>query len=279
MKSLIIKKEKTEKNKLIKLTNALTKRKIKYDILDYSNVDEFYSEIHKDSYKNTYDLLISYGGDGTILKSARVARKLNIPILGVNVGTLGFLTSIHDISRLDNYIDKILHKDYYVDKRFMLEVKVYRDMKKVFMSYAVNETTITPISYRKMGRYYLHINNTKSIFNEYRSDGLIIASPTGSTAHSLSAGGPIVEPTVNCFIVTAVCPHAFNQRSIIICDDKKIYVTIVNENQVIDVDGRIDMNLYKGDIVEVSKLKKPILYITFDEHDYLSNVKNKIKNM
>ncbi len=279
MKSLIIKKEKTEKNKLIKLTNALTKRKIKYDILDYSGVDEFYGEIHKDSYKNTYDLLISYGGDGTILKSARVARKLNIPILGVNVGTLGFLTSIHDISRLDNYIDKILHKDYYVDKRFMLEVKVYRDMKKVFMSYAVNETTITPISYRKMGRYYLHIGNTKSIFNEYRSDGLIIASPTGSTAHSLSAGGPIVEPTVNCFIVTAVCPHAFNQRSIIISDDKKIYVTIVNENQVIDVDGRIDMDLYKGDIVEVSKLKKPILYITFDEHDYLSNVKNKIKNM
>lgn len=279
MKILIIKKSKVKNEYLTKLTTILKSNKCDFDIVDYNEVEEFYTMIHKKSFKNYYDILVSFGGDGTILKAARVARKLDIPILGINVGTIGFLTSINNIKQLKVYFEKFLKGDFLFEDRYMLCIEVSRDGKTIFKSYAVNEATLTSYNLRKMGKYDVRIGNIENEFNEYRADGLIVSSPTGSTAHSLSAGGPIVEPSVNCFVLTAICPHAFNERSIIISDKKSVFIKILNDGQLVDVDGRIENSLEVNDVVKVTKIKKAIKYIVFDDNNFLNNVKNKIRNI
>lgn len=279
MKILVIKKSKLKRTDLIKLSSVLKSKKCDFDVVDYNDVEEFYSVIHKKGFKNKYDILVSFGGDGTILKAARVARKLDIPILGINVGTIGFLTSINNMKQLKIYFEKFLNNDFIYENRYMLCIDVYRNEELIFTSYAVNEATITSYNLRKIGKYDVRIGDVNDEFNEYRADGLIISSPTGSTAHSLSAGGPIVEPSVNCFILTAICPHAFNERSIIVSDKKDVFIKILNDGQLVDVDGRIETKLNIDDIVKISKLKKPIRYIVFNKNNFLNNVKSKIRNI
>lgn len=279
MKVLIIKREKIKNTDLKKLLISLDKKNVKYELVEYNRVDEFYDDIHKKDFVNTYNILISLGGDGTILKSARVARKLNIPILGINVGTLGFLTSIKELKNVNTYIDLLIKKKYNLEERSMLSVEVFRDNDNIFLSYAVNEATITTQNLRKIGKYNVSIGSIENVFNEYRADGLIIASPTGSTAHSLSAGGPIVAPDVNCFIISAICPHAFNQRSIVVNGDSDIYVSILNEEQIVDIDGRVTCDLMQDDVVKISKLKRTVKYIVFNDNNFLNNIKNKIKSI
>ena len=279
MKALIIKKEKIKKQDSNKLLSTLDKKRIKYDIVEFNEVDDFYDEIHRKDFVNTYDILISFGGDGTILKAARVARKLNVPILGINAGTLGFLTCITDLKKLDIYFDMLQKKKYFIEERSMLSVEVYRDSQNIFLSYAVNEATITTQNLRKIGKYSVSIGKPENVFNEYRADGLIVATPTGSTAHSLSAGGPIVAPDVDCFIINAICPHTFNQRSIVVNGESDIFVTILNSEQLVDVDGRAICELMKDDIIKISRLKKTVKYITFNDNNFLNNIKNKIKSI
>ena len=153
MKVLIIKKTKIKNADLTKLTSILKNKKCEFDIIDYNEVEEFYSVIHKKDFKNSYDILVSFGGDGTILKAARVARKLDIPILGVNVGTIGFLTSINNMKQLKPYLEKFFKGDFVYEDRYMLCIDVYRNGKSIFKSYAVNEATLTPYNLRKMGKY------------------------------------------------------------------------------------------------------------------------------
>lgn len=278
MKSLVIVRENVEK-KLALLIKELKKKKISYDIIKFSLADDFYTKIHEKGFKNDYDILISFGGDGTILRSARIARKLDIPILGINAGTVGFLTSVNDISGISEALDRVKKKKYICDKRYMLDVKVIRNGKTIMNSYAVNEASIVTADLSIAGDYEISIDNENEVFNKYKADGIIVASPTGSTAYSLSAGGPIVAPDVDCFIITPVCPHAFNQRSLVVNDEKKIFVKILKDNQHVDIDGRVDENLMKNDIVMVTKLKKYVNYISFNENSFIKNIQNKIKNI
>lgn len=281
MKALVVVKNQIDKNKgdLQSLVKELEKRKISFYLINYDEVDNFYNKIHEKSFKNTFDILISFGGDGTILKSARIARKLDIPVFGVNVGTLGFLTSINDVKDIGKALDRIKKGDYLFEKREMLNVEVYRSNRKIFKAYAVNEATITTSNLCKMGKYNVYIGSNKDLFNEYRADGLIVASPTGSTAHSLSAGGPIVAPDVNCFILTAICPHAFNQRSVVICNKETISVEVKANSQIIDIDGRVEISLCMNDIVKIKKLNKIVKYIVFENNHFLTNIKSKIKRI
>ena len=281
MKALVVVKNQIDKNKgdLQSLVKELEKRKISFYLINYDEVDNFYNKIHEKSFKNTFDILISFGGDGTILKSARIARKLDIPVFGVNVGTLGFLTSINDVKDIGKALDRIKKGDYLFEKREMLNVEVYRNNRKIFKAYAVNEATITTSNLCKMGKYNVYIGSNKDLFNEYRADGLIVASPTGSTAHSLSAGGPIVAPDVNCFILTAICPHAFNQRSVVICNKETISVEVKANSQIIDIDGRVEISLCMNDIIKIKKLNKIVKYIVFENNHFLTNIKSKIKRI
>lgn len=281
MKFLIVTRKLTTKTKknLVNIEKIIMKNKSSFDVLDFSDVESFYNAIHNKKYKNTYDVLISFGGDGTILKSARIARKLNIPILGINAGTLGFLTCLSDAKDFALYLDRILNKKVIYEKRDMLHIEVYRNGKDIFNKYAVNEATLTTNNLIKMGKYHVFVGDISKEFNEYRADGLIISNPTGSTGHSLSAGGPIVAPNVNCFIITPICPHAFNQRSIVINGDEKIYIRTSTDNQLIDVDGRASLELYTSDEVKITKLKNALRFITFEKNHFINNIKSKIRNI
>ena len=279
MKALVITKDNIEKKKakINLLIKKKKKNKIDYDIVGYSEVEAFYKKIHSKEFKNNINILISFGGDGTILKSARIARKLKIPILGINAGTIGFLTVVNDLKDIDKAISRLIKKDYSYIERSMLDVKVYRKGKKVFNSYAVNEATITTINISKMSKYKLYLGKEMNELTELSADGVIVATPTGSTAHSFSAGGPIVLYDVNCFIITPICPFTLNQRSYVVNSKKKVIVGVLNDNQFVDIDGRNNFDLLVGDEVEIIELKNKVQYIAFENNTFFENIRNKIK--
>ncbi len=279
MNILVVTKNNISKGKVTvkSLKSLLDKKKINYQIITFDEVEEFYDEIHDKNFKNSFDLLLSFGGDGTILKSARIARKLDIPILGVNAGTIGFLTSVNDFEGLEIAIDRIKKKDYLFEERSMIEAKVIRDEEEVFKAYAVNEATLMTSSLSKIGKYKMFIGEEKSLFTELNADGVIVATPTGSTAHSLSAGGPIVSPSVNCLIITPLYPHTLNQRSFVINDNKELRISVMSNRQVVDIDGRVNFELEKEDEVVIKRLKKTIKYIVFKNNNFLNTIKDKIK--
>lgn len=279
MNILVVTKNNISKGKLTvkTLKSLLEKKKINYQIITFDEVEDFYNEIHDKNFKNNFDLLLSFGGDGTILKSARIARKLDIPILGVNAGTIGFLTSVNDFKDLGIAIDRIKKKDYLFEERSMIETKVIRAEEEVFKAYAVNEATLMTSSLSKIGKYKMFIGEERSLFTELNADGVIVATPTGSTAHSLSAGGPIVSPSVNCLIITPLYPHTLNQRSFVINDNKELCISILANKQVVDIDGRVSFELEKDDEVVVKRLKKTIKYIVFKNNNFLNTIKYKIK--
>lgn len=279
MNILVVTKNNISKGKVTvkSLKSLLDKKKINHQIITFDEVENFYDEIHNKNYKNNFDMLLSFGGDGTILKSARIARKLDIPILGVNAGTIGFLTSVNNFEDLETAIDKIKKNDYLFEERRMIEVRVIRDEEEVFKAYAVNEATFMTSSLSKMGKYKMFIGEEKSLFTELNADGVIVATPTGSTAHSLSAGGPIVSPSVNCLIITPLYPHTLNQRSFVINDNKELCISIMASKQEVDIDGRVSFELQKDDEVVIKKLKKTIKYIVFKSNNFLNTIKDKIK--
>ena len=279
MNALIVKKNNItrKKDNINYLLESLNKHKISYTVIDYNEVEDFYKRIHNKDYKNKFNILISFGGDGTILKSARIARKLRIPILGVNAGTIGFLTAVNDLTDIDVAIKRIVKKEYNYIDRSMLDVKVYRDDKIIFNSYAVNEATITTINISKISKYKLFFGKENNILTELSADGVIIATPTGSTAHSFSAGGPIVLYDVNCFIITPICPFTLNQRSYVVNSKKSVNVEVLNNDQFVDIDGRINCDLLLGDRVVITEIKNKVKYIAFDNNTFFENIRNKIK--
>ena len=279
MKVLVVVKDNIDKKKakLGMLLKILDKKKINYEMIHFNEVEDFYKTIHSKKYVNDFDILLSYGGDGTILKSARIARKLDIPILGINAGTVGFLTVINDLNKIEYAIDKLKNKDYDLIERSMLDVRVYRKNKIVFNSYAVNEATITTINISKISKFILYIGKENNVFTELSADGVIIATPTGSTAHSFSAGGPIVTYDVNCFIITPICPFTLNQRSYVVNSKKDVTVEVLNEGQFVDIDGRINFDLSIGDRIVVKELKKKTKYVIFESDSFFTNIRNKIK--
>ena len=186
-----------------------------------------------DNLKKDIDLAIVTGGDGTFLKAARFYGRNNIPILGFNVGRLGYLAQAHP-DEIDFVLDKLKNKDYIVEKRTMLKALDYT---------ALNDIVIKGLNCARTSTIDLYINNKKLC--SYVADGLIVSTPTGSTAYSLSAGGPIVSPEVDCFLVIPICPHTLNTRPIVIPSDEEITIKALEKNQKLNVsfDGQVDITI------------------------------------
>ncbi|ADV33929.1 Probable inorganic polyphosphate/ATP-NAD kinase [Candidatus Blochmanniella vafra str. BVAF] len=167
---------------------------------------------------NLADLAIIIGGDGNILRAANILIRYNIKIIGINLGTVGFLADLHPKSALAE-LSKVLTGNFTNEKRFLLDVKIKRNNTVFKLGTAINEVILHTNTIRQLIKFKLYINN-KFIFSS-RSDGLIIATPTGSTAYSLSAGGPIVTPAINAVILIPICPHILSSRPIVV-DNKSI---------------------------------------------------------
>jgi NAD+ kinase len=194
------------------------------------------------------DLVIVLGGDGTLLSAARITAAVDVPLLGVNLGSLGFLTEV-PLQSLYTMLEAIATGRAAVERRSLMQVQlmrddVVRDSYLVFNDAVVNKTTLA-----RLNTYELYID--KAFVAAYRADGMIVATPTGSTAYSLSAGGPVLMPTVNAFVITPVAPHSLTHRPLVVPDSVEIEILLRSEEEVayLSLDGQPGFDLRDGDRV------------------------------
>ncbi len=221
------------------------------------------------------DLLIVLGGDGTILSVARSAHPFNVPIFGVNLGTLGFLAEV-TLPDLYEVLEKVLNGQFECENRMLLNACVWRDKKKVGDYHVLNDVVINKGALARIVNLEVRVNS--QYMTSYRADGLIIATPTGSTAYSLSAGGPIIHPSMDALVLSPICPFTLTNRSIVIPDQSLIQVELATENENVRVtfDGQEGCDMLRGDILEVKKAQTPIQLIQAPGKNYYQTLRNKL---
>jgi len=228
-----------------------------------------------DEIKNNADLLIVLGGDGTLISSNRIISGANIPILGVNLGRLGFLTETKVEEALDT-VKKVLSGNYRFDNRMKLISDIFYDEEKVFGIEVLNDIVINKGALARIIDIEVHIDN--QYVNTYRADGLIISTPTGSTAYTLAAGGPIVYPTLNSIILTPICPHSLTHRPIVIHDDSEIKIRILNDDEKVFItyDGQIGRKMSLKEEIFIYKSPQPVKLIVSQKRNYFALLKEKL---
>lgn len=239
------------------------------DILDGKSIE-------KDQMPSLVDLIIVFGGDGTMLSVARLIGGKNIPILGINLGGLGFITEINKDELYESF-DRILAGKYSIEDRIMLNAFVYRNNERIADFLVLNDVVINKGTLARIIDLEVFVN--KIYVTKFKSDGLIISSPTGSTAYSLSAGGPILYPTLNCIIITPICPHTLTHRSIVLPDSFTIEVVLGSdiEDVVLTLDGQAGFSLKKEDRVEIRKSEFKTKIIMPPDRDYFQVLRKKLK--
>ncbi|SFV59149.1 NAD kinase [hydrothermal vent metagenome] len=218
------------------------------------------------------DFLVSLGGDGTLLSLVRRSYGYNKPVLGINAGNLGFLADIK-IDEVDEFLDLLLIGEYRIDDRMMIEGYIERaNNKKSF--YAFNDVVITRPTISKMAQIDASIDG--ELFNRYSGDGLIIATPTGSTAYSMAAGGPIIYPLTKALIMTPICPHSLTQRPLVVPADFTIELHSPNAKVIAMIDGQDDYDMFVGDqlVIKGAKIGAKLLHRI--ERNYFSVLRDKL---
>ena len=215
----------------------------------------------EDIAKEPVDFALSIGGDGTLL--------------GINIGTLGFMADI-ELDELETKLGKLLEGDYQVEKRLLLAGFLQSEGHKRFLGHAINDIVLTKGGVARMLQLGLYINDTHLI--DYKADGLIVSTPTGSTAYSLSAGGPIMNPNIDALLLTPICAHTLNMRPIAISDTDVVRVKIaaVHQDIIVTLDGQESFRLLPGDEVTVAKAQEVASIIKFEDKDYYQILRNKL---
>nr|WP_255651379.1 NAD(+)/NADH kinase [Corallococcus sp. AS-1-12] len=196
------------------------------------------------------DLVVVLGGDGTLIYAARLLGGRNVPIIGVNLGSLGFMTEV-PVEELFSRLDDVLAGNFHVDSRMKLSCRLLRGGKVLIEDEILNDVVINKGALARIADHETSIEGVP--ITTYKSDGVILATPTGSTAYSLSAGGPIVHPSVDCTILSPICSHALTQRAIVVPADRTIRVTLKSEtaDTYLTLDGQTGHSLQGGDCIEV----------------------------
>jgi len=218
------------------------------------------------------DMFVTLGGDGTLISTVRKSFDYNIPILGVHAGNLGFLADL-SIDELDEFIGKVVKKEYKIEQRAVLEAKVFKDGKEVKM-YAFNDIVLTRTRVSNM----IHIETLvdSKAFNTYYGDGVIISTPTGSTAYNLSAGGPVLFPMTNVFALTPICPHSLTQRPVVLPGKFAIEMKTSEERALIIIDGQDMHELGLGESVYIKLATKTIKLLHKEGYNYFDVLRNKL---
>ena len=219
------------------------------------------------------DLVISLGGDGTMLRAIDQAYQSGVAVLGVNVGQMGYLTEVEP-SELDGALERLLTGDYHVESRMMLDVTVESAGSAGGHWFALNETVLEKARTGHMARLEVGING--AFFTTYAADALIVATPTGSTAYSFSARGPIVSPRHRCLLLTPVSPHMLFDRALVLDDAEAVDITVTGPfGAVMTVDGRERGHLDPGDVVTCTGARKPARVVSFAPRDFHQILKAK----
>jgi len=221
-------------------------------------------------------LLLVLGGDGTLLAAARVAAPLGIPILPINMGSLGFLTSFK-IEEMYPALEQVLAGRFSCSERVMLDVELHRDAEIIEHQIVVNEAVINKGALARMIDLQLTIDS--DFVCRYRADGLIVATPTGSTAYSLSAGGPIVHPAVESWIITPICPHTLSDRPVVVRDSSSIEVHLSGDTESVflTLDGQTGIPMQAADVVRMRRAAERLRLIQPAQKSYFEILRNKLK--
>lgn len=236
--------------------------------------------VSKPELANIADLIVVLGGDGTFLSIARLMKHRSVPILGVNMGQLGFLTEIKKEEALKT-LEELLHcnikKPPLISKRTLLEVTLTRNNKIILKEPVVNDAVISKGAIARI--INLGISVDGKWVHDVRADGIIVSTPTGSTAYSLAAGGPIIEPSLAALIMTPICPHSLTQRPLVISDNSKVEIRLKDlpGHVLLTLDGQDAVDMKKEDILTVCRYKKhSLMLISSAKRDYYSVLREKL---
>ena len=237
--------------------------------------EETLSEIPPDT-----DCIIVLGGDGTVLQAAREAKLLQIPMIGVNLGTLGYMTEIEP-SGLEEALERLITGDYIQESRMMLNGKAHLSDGSVREDWALNDIALSRSGSLQIIRFNIYVNG--QFLNHYKADGMIVTTPTGSTGYNLSAGGPLVEPAAKLIMLTPICPHSLNQRSIILSPEDTIEIEIPEcqegRSQTVEVnfDGSHMIPLRTGDKIRIARSEKVTEFIKLNQVSFLEVLHRKMQ--
>lgn len=222
------------------------------------------------------DLVVVLGGDGTLISGARLVGDHEVPILGVNLGSLGFLTEI-TLNELYPALESWLKGDYSISERMMLRAAVVRDGKVIEEHQVLNDAVINKGALARIIDLETTVNG--AYLTTFKADGLIISTPTGSTGYTLSANGPIVHPELDCLIITPICPHTLTNRPIVMASDVLVSVELksVNEDVLLTLDGQVGVELKHGDVIRIRKAEHRTRLIMSRSKDYFEVLRTKLK--
>ena len=248
---------------------------------DWKSVEGEESEEAKRIPKDV-DCMIVVGGDGTVLQAARETKKLHIPIIGVNLGTLGYMTEIEPVN-LEASLDKLINGEYQKESRMMLNGKVFLRDGSFKEGWALNDIVISKSGSFQLISFNIYVNG--QFLHDYKADGIIITTPTGSTGYNLSAGGPIIAPKAKLITLTPICPHSLNQRSIILSPEDVIEVVIPsvrnNQDQTVEAnfDGTHKIPLVSGERIRVAQSDKTTEFLQINQVSFLEMLGRKMKEI
>jgi NAD+ kinase len=223
------------------------------------------------------ELVVVLGGDGTLISVARLFSDKDVPILGVNLGSLGFLTEI-TVEELYTRLEKVLEGNPRVSERMMLEVALHREGQEIEKCNVLNDMVINKGALARIVDLETKVN--RHFLTTYKADGLIVSTPTGSTGYSLSAGGPIIHPLMSCIVITPICPHTLTNRPIVVTDESTISITVASsfdEKVYLTLDGQVGFELREGDSVEIRKALTTTALVMSRSRDYFEILRTKLK--
>jgi NAD+ kinase len=222
------------------------------------------------------ECLLVFGGDGTILNSGRLAAASGVPLLGINLGRLGFLSEV-DVPNIQLGLESIISKDYHIEERMMIEAAVIRKGREVARHIALNDAVITKGAFARL--IYLELRVSGESVGTYPADGLIVSTPTGSTAYSLSAGGPVVTPDLDLMLITPICTHALWARPIIVSPSSIIEIELVSsmEEVMLTMDGQQGLQLEKHDRIIITQAPYKVKFIKLESRNFFRVLKQKMR--
>jgi NAD+ kinase len=222
------------------------------------------------------DLLIVLGGDGTLLSVARLIGDRRTPILGINLGSLGFLTEITR-DEITPVLTRLVAGELNVSERLRLDVTIRRSGEEIARHRVLNDLVINKGALARIIDMEAWVNDT--YLTTFKADGLIVATPTGSTAYNLAAGGPIISPSLHCLVISPICPHMLTNRPIIVSAEAliRIEVKFQDEDVALTADGQVGMPLHGGDVVEIRRSDHPTLLVLSPTKDYFQILRTKLR--
>lgn len=225
------------------------------------------------------DAVLVLGGDGTVIQAARDLARRDVPFLGINVGTLGYLTEV-EASEYGQALDTLIRGEYYLEKRMMLCGEVFTEEGKTYAGKALNDIVISRQGVLRVVNFQIFVNGR--YLNSYNADGMIISTPTGSTGYNLSAGGPIVEPGAEMLLITPICPHTLNARSIVLSGHDQVEIVIgpgrkmEKDRAVATFDGDTEIGLVSGERVKIRRSIHATKLIKLNDQSFLEVLSRKL---